>query len=191
MDGAKATTGDTIALPLVVEAARRESGKMDRRSGLRVVHDLPYLLRAPASDRDLGGPVQGVVAGGHLEDRETADDGLGLRVRAGADGPVARIDGAYLAWRGDADSAYADIHGYCKAAALAGERGYGHVLTQGRYVGADAQVGHGEPFANKLARLTATLEEQFAESAKLETAIRANLAALGAASSGTAGNRPS
>ena len=36
----------------------------------------------------------------------------------------------------------------------------------------------GEPFEEKMKRLTATLETQFAESAKLEKAIRQNLKAL-------------
>ena len=40
-------------------------------------------------------------------------------------------------------------------------------------------VDDGEPFDAKMARLTAELNGQFAESAKLESAIRANLAGLG------------
>jgi type I restriction enzyme M protein len=37
----------------------------------------------------------------------------------------------------------------------------------------------GEPFEEKMVRLTATLQEQFAESARLEQIIRDNLARLG------------
>lgn len=37
----------------------------------------------------------------------------------------------------------------------------------------------GEPFEEKMARLTATLQEQFAESARLEAIIKKNLAKLG------------
>jgi type I restriction-modification system DNA methylase subunit len=36
------------------------------------------------------------------------------------------------------------------------------VLTPGRYVGAPPQEDDGEPFEDKMARLTATLKEQFA-----------------------------
>jgi type I restriction enzyme M protein len=36
-----------------------------------------------------------------------------------------------------------------------------------------------EPFEEKMARLTATLQEQFAESARLEQVIRENLSRLG------------
>jgi type I restriction enzyme M protein len=52
------------------------------------------------------------------------------------------------------------------------------VLTPGRYVGAADIEDDGEPFEQKMKRLKAKLEEQFAESAELETAIRANLKAL-------------
>jgi type I restriction enzyme M protein len=54
-------------------------------------------------------------------------------------------------------------------------RKHGHVLTPGRYVGAEAQQDDGEPFEEKMKRLTATLREQQAEAAKLDAAIAANL----------------
>jgi len=53
------------------------------------------------------------------------------------------------------------------------------VLTPGRYVGAEAQEDDGEPFDEKMGRLTATLREQQAEAAKLDAAIAANLKELG------------
>ena len=57
--------------------------------------------------------------------------------------------------------------------------GHGYVLTPGRYVGAEEIEDDGEPFDEKMPRLTATLFEQFTESAKLEKAIRENLKGLG------------
>jgi type I restriction enzyme M protein len=54
-----------------------------------------------------------------------------------------------------------------------------YVLTPGRYVGAPEVEDDAEPFAEKMERLTAELNEQFAESARLETAIRENLEKLG------------
>jgi hypothetical protein len=48
----------------------------------------------------------------------------------------------------------------------------------GRYVGAADIEDDGEAFEQKMKRLSTKLEEQFAESAKLEKAIRNNLAAL-------------
>ena len=74
---------------------------------------------------------------------------------------------------------YQDIPGFCKAAKLEDIKKADYVLTPGRYVGAAAQEVDGEPFEEKMARLTATLGQQFAESARLEAEIRKNLAGLG------------
>jgi type I restriction enzyme M protein len=71
------------------------------------------------------------------------------------------------------------VPGFCKSAALDEVRKHGHVLTPGRYVGAEAQEGDGEPFDEKMKRLTATLREQQAEAAKLDAAIAVNLKDLG------------
>jgi type I restriction enzyme M protein len=96
------------------------------------------------------------------------------------DADIAKIAGAYHAWRGDKDAGeYADVAGFCKSAALEEIRKHGHVLTPGRYVGAEAVEDDGEPFEGKMKRLTATLREQQAESAKLDVAIAANLKELG------------
>lgn len=56
---------------------------------------------------------------------------------------------------------------------------HSHVLTPGRYVGAEEVEDDGEPFSEKMPRLVAELHAQFAESAKLEQAIKANLRGLG------------
>jgi len=74
---------------------------------------------------------------------------------------------------------YKDIPGFCKSAALEEIRSHGYVLTPGRYVGAEDIEDDGEPFDEKMKRLTAKLEEQFAETAKLEALIRRNLKELG------------
>jgi type I restriction enzyme M protein len=92
---------------------------------------------------------------------------------------LARIAGTYHAWRGDPGAGeYADAPGFCKSATLEEIRKHGHVLTPGRYVGAEAAQDDGEPFAEKFARLRAELETQFAESARLEAEIRKNLEML-------------
>jgi type I restriction enzyme M protein len=93
---------------------------------------------------------------------------------------IAKIANTYHHWRGDGQGKYEDIPGFCKAATLEDIRKHGHVLTPGRYVGASAVEEDDEPFTEKMARLTQTLEEQFAESARLEQAIRENLRRLGA-----------
>jgi type I restriction enzyme M protein len=106
------------------------------------------------------------------------------------DADIARIAGTYHAWRGEPLESrhsraggnpvpYADIPGYCKSAALEDIRKHGHVLTPGRYVGAEAQEIDGEPFADKMQRLAAQLREQQAEATRLDAAIAANLRHLG------------
>ena len=93
---------------------------------------------------------------------------------------IARIADTYHAWRGEEGAgAYADVPGFCKSAALEEVRKHGHVLTPGRYVGAEPQEDDGEPFAEKMARLAAQWREQQAEAARLDAAIEANLARLG------------
>ena len=110
------------------------------------------------------------------------------------DEDVAKIAGTYHAWRGDPltpsplqgeggdggrTAEYRDIPGFCKTAKLDDIRKHGHVLTPGRYVGAEEIEDDGEPFDEKMARLVAELNGQFAESAKLEKQIKHNLASLG------------
>ncbi len=98
-----------------------------------------------------------------------------------ADEDIQRIAGTYHAWRGDQDAqgAYEDIAGFCKSATIDEVRQHGHVLTPGRYVGAQAVEDDGEPFEVKMPRLVAQLDQQFAEGAKLEAQIRENLRRLG------------
>ena len=74
---------------------------------------------------------------------------------------------------------YQDIPGFCKSATTAEIAAHGFVLTPGRYVGAEEVEDDGDPFEEKMPRLVAELHAQFAESAKLEDAIRANLKGLG------------
>jgi type I restriction enzyme M protein len=96
------------------------------------------------------------------------------------DEDIARIAATYHAWRGEKDAGeYVDIAGFCKSAPLEEVRKHGHVLTPGRYVGAEAAEDDGEPFEEKMQRLTATLREQQAEATKLDAAITANLKELG------------
>lgn len=96
------------------------------------------------------------------------------------DEDVKKIAKTYHAWRGEKEAGkYEDISGFCKAAKLEDIHKHGHVLTPGRYVGAEAQEDDGEPFDEKMKRLVKTLNEQFAESDKLESEIKKNLKELG------------
>jgi len=69
--------------------------------------------------------------------------------------------------------------GFCFSAELKGIQKHDYVLTPGRYVGAVEQEDDGEPFADKMQRLTGQLKAQFAESAVLESEIKKNLKGLG------------
>ena len=72
------------------------------------------------------------------------------------DDDIARTADAYHAWRGeDGLDDYADVPGFCKSASLEEIRKHSHVLTPGRYVGAEPQEDDGEPFEEKMARLSA------------------------------------
>lgn len=90
---------------------------------------------------------------------------------------VKRVADTYHAWQHG--EGYEDVAGFCYSASLEDVRKHEHVLTPGRYVGAEAQAEDDEAFADKMARLTVQLAEQFAESAKLEGEIRKNLKGLG------------
>ena len=92
---------------------------------------------------------------------------------------IEKIAETFRAWRASPNSAYADASGFSKSANLSEIISHGHVLTPGRYVGAEDVEDDGEAFDEKMARLTAELAGQFAESAELEFAIKANLKGLG------------
>ena len=94
---------------------------------------------------------------------------------------IAKIADTYHTWRGDKDgkTKYKDILGFCKSATLEEIREHGHILTPGRYVGAEEIEDDGEPFEEKMTRLTAALKEQCVEAEKLDAAIWKNLEGLG------------
>ena len=76
-------------------------------------------------------------------------------------------------------SKYEDVAGFCKNTTIEDIKENGYVLTPGRYVGAGVIEDDGEPFNEKMRRLTSTLQQQFAESQRLEQSIRENLRDLG------------
>lgn len=96
------------------------------------------------------------------------------------DADLVKIASTYHAWRGDKGAGkYEDVAGFCKSATTDEIAAHGHVLTPGRYVGAEEVEDDGEPFEEKMPRLVAELNAQFAESAKLEKLIKNNLKGLG------------
>jgi type I restriction enzyme M protein len=92
---------------------------------------------------------------------------------------IARIAETYHAWRGDSEAGkYEDVPGFCKSAKVEEMRKNGYVLTPGRYVGSEVAEDDGEPFEEKMQRLTANLDELFREYSRLEADIRSNLKGL-------------
>jgi type I restriction enzyme M protein len=98
---------------------------------------------------------------------------------------LAKIVETYHTWRGDvvagvADpGSYVDVSGFCKSATTKEIAMHGYILTPGRYVGSEEVEDDGDPFEEKMPRLVTELHAQFAESAKLEQAIKENLRGLG------------
>lgn len=82
---------------------------------------------------------------------------------------IRRISDAYHAWRGEKEAAsYKDVPGFCRNATLDEIRQNGHVLTPGRYVGAEEGEDYGEPFDIRFPSLVRALKSMFADSQRLE-----------------------
>ena len=71
------------------------------------------------------------------------------------------------------------MQGFCKVATIAEVSEQDYILTPGRYVGIEEVEDDGEPFEEKMTRLTTELYGLFEESHSLETEIRRKLAAIG------------
>ncbi len=99
-----------------------------------------------------------------------------------ADKVIERIAATVAAWRGEPSEngePYADQPGYCRSVPLDEIAQHGHVLTPGRYVGAEAVEEDDEAFADKMQKLTEKLGEQMAKGAELDALIRQKLGGLG------------
>nr|SPS05764.1 putative type I restriction enzyme HindVIIP M protein [Candidatus Nitrotoga fabula] len=93
---------------------------------------------------------------------------------------IDRIAVTVAAWRGESDAGeYQDMPGYCRSVKLPEIAEHGHVLTPGRYVGAEAVEEDDEAFAEKMQRLSAQWREQQMEAQRLDAVIEANLQKLG------------
>ncbi len=93
---------------------------------------------------------------------------------------IERIADTVAAWRREADAGeYQDIPGFCRSVTLAEIAQHGHVLTPGRYVGAEEVEDDDEAFADKMQKLTEKLGEQMAKGAELDAVIRAKLGGAG------------
>lgn len=98
--------------------------------------------------------------------------------RVMTDDEIKQIYDTYHNWR-DGKSEYEDIQGFCKSANIEEIRGHEYILTPGRYVGIEEVEDDGEPFDEKMTRLTEELAEMFVRSHKLENEIKQRLQILG------------
>ena len=97
------------------------------------------------------------------------------------DADIQRIADTVHSWRSDGETGtdYTDIPGFCRSVTLDEIASHVHVLTPGRYVGAEAVEDDDEAFAEKMLKLTETLGEQMAKGAELDQLIRQKLGGLG------------
>ena len=89
---------------------------------------------------------------------------------------IGKIADTYNAY---ADGTLADVKGFCAVVDTEEIAKQDYILTPGRYVGIEEQQEDGEPFEEKMARLTSELSELFAQSHTLEDEIRQKLEAIG------------
>ena len=99
------------------------------------------------------------------------------RVRELSEEDIQKIASTYQNWRQGKE--YEDILGFCKVATIKEIAEQDYILTPGRYVGIEEQEDDGEPFEEKMTRLTSELSDLFKKSHELEDKIRRNLGAIG------------
>lgn len=77
------------------------------------------------------------------------------------------------------DGTLEEVKGFCAVADTEEIAKQDYILTPGRYVGIEEQEDDGEPFEEKMARLTEELSQLFQKSHELEAEIKERLGAIG------------
>ena len=98
------------------------------------------------------------------------------KLRELTDEDIQKIADTYTAF---VDGTLEDVKGFCAVADIAEIEKQDFILTPGRYVGIEEQEDDGEPFEEKMTRLTSELSELFDKSHELEDEIRRKLRAIG------------
>lgn len=98
------------------------------------------------------------------------------KLRELTDADIAMIADAYKAY---CDGTLGNQKGFCAVVDTEEIAKQDYILTPGRYVGIEEQEDDGEPFEEKMARLTGELSELFVQSHTLEEEIRQKLGAIG------------
>lgn len=98
------------------------------------------------------------------------------RLREMTDADIAKIADTFEAFD---NGTLEDVKGFCAVVPTEEIAKQDYILTPGRYVGIEEQEDDGEPFEEKMARLTGELSELFQRSHELEEEIRKRLGAIG------------
>lgn len=98
------------------------------------------------------------------------------RLREMTDEDIARIAQTFDAYE---NGTLENVKGFCAVATTEEIARQDYILTPGRYVGIEEQADDGEPFEEKMNRLTKELAELFQQSHQLEHEIKKRLAAIG------------
>ena len=110
-------------------------------------------------------------------DARKMGDMVNRRLRELSDEDIKKIANTYIAWQNE--DGYEDVQGYCKVASIDEIKEHDYILTPGRYVGIEEVEDDGEPFEEKMERLTNTLANKFKKSRELEEEIRKQLGGIG------------
>ena len=98
------------------------------------------------------------------------------KLRELTDDDIQKIADAYNAF---VDGTLEEVKGFCAVATTEDIAKQDYILTPGRYVGIEEQEDDGEPFEEKMTRLTSELSELFVKSHELEAEIKEKLGAIG------------
>lgn len=98
------------------------------------------------------------------------------RLRELTDDDIAKVAQTFDAYE---NGTLENVKGFCAVATTEEIAKQDYILTPGRYVGIKEQTDDGEPFDEKMARLTGELSELFAQSHVLEEQIKKNLKTIG------------
>jgi type I restriction enzyme M protein len=107
-------------------------------------------------------------------------------VRELSDDEIAKIADTYNAWRGEPGTGpYEDVPGFCASVKLEDIRTHDHVLTPGRYVGAEGAAEDSDPLDVRIERLRASVLAGFEQRRSLQSLVAAALTNLNPADGAT------
>lgn len=112
---------------------------------------------------------------GHMVDRKHRDFTEGIQ----EDGSLGDIDKLAKTFEDFQNGTLEEVKGFCAIADIKDIANQDYILTPGRYVGIEEVEDDGEPFEEKMSRLTSELSDMFVKSHELEEEIRKKLGAIG------------